>query len=208
MAYNKFKIETLNELLGIEVIFHHVIPNTLPKFTPSALLLAILDEANNEALGTEKAKSEHIILPVIKELKRQNPNTFSYFSGYKFDVDKKLSLNGYCDFILSAAPNTPIIKYPVFCLVEAKKGEIEQGIGQCGAEMYAVELFNDHHQHPQQVIYGCVTNAFTWCFLKLEKKMLYVDTQQIPLSLAKPDAVLAALQWILTQCLSETYKLK
>ena len=105
---------------------------------------------------------------------------------------------------MSAAPNTPIIKFPIFCLVEAKNGEIENGIGQCGAEMYAAQLFNDRHQHPQTIVYGCVTNAFTWRFLKLEQKMLSVDTQHIPLSLAKPETVLAVLQWILTQCLSET----
>jgi hypothetical protein len=203
MAYNKFKTETLNELLGIEVEFKNIIPETLPDFKPSALLLTILNDAQLEALGTEKSKSEHIVLPVIKELKRQNPNKFSYFSGYKFDVDKKLSLTGYCDFILSSIPNTPIIKTPVFLLVEAKNGEIENGIGQCGAEMYAAQLFNQQHQHPQPAIYGCVTNAFTWCFLKLENKTLYIDSQHIPLTLAKPDAVLAALQWTLNQCVKE-----
>jgi hypothetical protein len=167
VSYNKFKTETLNELLGIDVLFHPVIPNELPEFTPSAMLLAILDEAHNEALGTEKAKSEHIILPVIKELKRKNPNTFSYFSGYQFDVDKKLALNGFCDFILSATPNSPVIKNPLFCLVEAKNGDINQWIGQCGAEMYAAQLFNERHD-TSAPIYGCVTNAFSWCFLKLE----------------------------------------
>jgi hypothetical protein len=203
MAYNKFKAETLEELLGIETQFHAVIPDDLPDFIPSELLLAILNEANNEALGTEKAKSEHIILPVIKELKRKNPNRFSYFSGYKFDVDKKLSLTGYCDFILSATPNTPIIKTPVFLLVEAKNGEIEQGIGQCGAEMYAAQLFNQSHHQLPKAIYGCVTNAFTWCFLKLENKTLYIDSKHIPLTLQKPNDALAALQWVLNQCLME-----
>lgn len=202
MSYNKFKTETLNELLGIDVLFHPVIPKQLPESIPSAMLLAILDEANNEALGTEKAKSEHIILPVIKELKRKNPNTFSYFSGYQFDVDKKLALNGFCDFILSAVPNSPVIKSPIFCLVEAKNGDINQGLGQCGAEMYAAHLFNERHDTPAP-IYGCITNAFSWCFLKLEQKMLFVDTHPIALSLEKPEAVLAALQWVLMQCLSK-----
>jgi len=203
MAYNKFKTETLNELLGIEVEFKNIIPENLPLFYPSDLILTVLNDATNEALGTEKSKSEHIVLPVIKELKRQNPNKFSYFSGYKFDVDKKLSLTGYCDFILSSIPNTPIIKTPVFLLVEAKNGEIENGIGQCGAEMYAAQLFNQQHQHPQPAIYGCVTNAFTWCFLKLENKTLYIDSKHIPLTLAKPQEVLAALQWTLNQCVKK-----
>jgi hypothetical protein len=201
MAYNKFTIENLNELLNIEPKFNKIIPDNLPKFTSSDLLLTILSDAKDEALGTEKAKSEHIILPVIKELKRQNPNKFSYFSGYKFDVDKKQSLTGYCDFILSTTPNVPTIKTPVFLLVEAKNGEIERGIGQCGAEMYAAQLFNQYHQHPQKAIYGCVTNAFTWCFLKLEDKSLFIDSNHIPLTLDNPNSVLAALQWVLANCL-------
>ncbi len=201
MAYNKFKTETLTEKLGIELELKAIIPQTLPDFKPTDLVLTILQEATNEALGTEKAKSEFIINPVLKELHRQNPNTFSYFSGYKFDVDSKLQLTGYCDFILSAFPNSPIIKTPVFCLVEAKKADIEEGFGQCGAEMYAAQLFNTRHNNPQKVIYGCVTNAFSWVFLKLENNTLFIDPNYIPLTFAEPHKVLAALQWILAQCL-------
>lgn len=203
MAYNKFKTETLTEKLGIELELKAIIPQPLPEFKPTDLVLTILQEATNEALGTEKAKSEFIINPVLKELHRQNPNTFSYFSGYKFDVDVKLQLNGYCDFILSAFPNSPIIKTPVFCLVEAKKADIEESFGQCGAEMYAAKLFNERHNNPQKVIYGCVTNAFSWAFLKLENNTLFIDPNYIPLTFTEPHKVLAALQWGLDECLKK-----
>jgi len=203
MAYNKFKSETLTEKLGIELELKAVIPQLLPEFKPTDLVLTILLEATNEALGTEKAKSEFIINPVLKELHRQNPNTFSYFSGYKFDVDAKLHLNGFCDFILSAFPNSPIIKTPVFCLVEAKKADIEEGFGQCGAEMYAAQLFNERHNNPQKAIYGCVTNAFSWAFLKLENNTLFIDPNYVPLTFAEPHKVLAVLQWILDECLKK-----
>lgn len=208
MAYNKFKIETLNEKLGIELELKSIIPPQLPQFNPTDLVLTLLAEAANEALGTEKAKSEFIISPILKELHRKNLNKYSYFSGYKFDIDSKLQLNGYCDFIFSAYPNSPVIKSPIFCLVEAKKGEIEEGFGQCGAEMYAAFLFNQRHNNPQNIIYGCVTNAFSWAFLKLENNLLSIDPSYVPLTFIEPHRVLAVLQWVIDACLNVEFNLK
>jgi hypothetical protein len=111
-----------------------------------------------------------IVTPIIKELKRKNPHSFGFFSGYEFNVDTPLELKSYCDFILT----------------EAKKGEVEEGFGQCGAAMYAAQLFNERQQTPQKAIYGCVTNAFSWAFLKLEGKNLYIDTNYVPLTFAEP----------------------
>ena len=200
MSYSRFKAEMLNEKLGINLITKPFIISKLPEYTPSELILTILKGAMDEALATEKAKSEFIISPVLKELKRHNHNSFSSFSGYKFDVDAKLDLRGYCDFMLSAVSHSPIIKTPVFCLVEAKKSDIEEGFGQCGAEMYAAQLFNARHDNPQKVIYGCVTNAFSWAFLKLEGKNLFIDPNYIPLTFNEPHRVLAVLQWIVDLC--------
>lgn len=200
MAYNTFTVEKLSEKLNISQEFKSFVPQNLPVFFPSDFILQTLNDAENEALGTEKAKSELIITPVIKELKRHNHNAFSYFSGYKFDVDKKLDLKGFCDFIFSALPNRIKIESPVFFLVEAKNDNLENGWGQCGAEMVAAQLFNQQHHQSQSVIYGCVTNAFTWSFLKLEEQNLYIDPHYYPLTLTHPHQVLSALQWVLEQC--------
>ena len=199
MSYSRFKAEMLAEKLGITLLTKAFIMTKLPLYIPSDLVLSILEGAADEALATEKAKSEFIISPVLKELKRHNHNSFSSFSGYKFDVDAKLDLRGYCDFMLSAVSNSPIIQAPIFCLVEAKKGEIEEGFGQCGAEMYAAQLFNQRHENPQNIIYGCVTNAFSWAFLKLEGNTLLIDPNYIPLTFSEPHRVLAVLQWIVDQ---------
>lgn len=203
MPYNQFTIELLSDDLGVSQEFNCFVPQELARFQVSTLLLEILESAKSEALGTEKAKSEHIILPVIKELKKQNPNKFSYFSGYKFEVDKDRELNGFCDFIFSALPNRVKIEQPVFFVVEAKNDLIENGIGQCGAEMYAAQIFNERKGNPKKVMYGCVTNAFSWAFLKLEGNSLYIDPNYIPLTFAEPHRVLAVLQWILDECLAK-----
>ncbi len=203
MPYNQFTVESLSDNLGISQEFKLFIPQELAPFPTSLFLLQTLEDAKSEALGTEKAKSEHIILPVIKELKKQNPNKFSYFSGYKFEVDKDRELNGFCDFIFSALPNRIKIEQPVFFVVEAKNDLIENGIGQCGAEMYAAQIFNAKKGHISKPIYGCVTNAFSWVFLKLEDKALYIDPNYISLTFTEPHKVLSVLQWVLDECLAK-----
>jgi hypothetical protein len=198
MAYNRFKkLEQLYTNLGINEFMANWLPTLAPypKITP--ILEIALQEASQESLNTEKAKSESIIVPILKELKRNNPNSFAYFSGFEFNVDKHLKLTGYCDFMLSTETHKNEVSAPIFCLIEAKDGEIDKGYAQCGAEMYAAQLYNERKGKPKKAIYGCVTNAFSWCFMKLENKNLYIDTNYVPLTFAKPHEVLSVLQWIL-----------
>lgn len=203
MGYNKFKLEDLESKFGIENFNYEFIEmEHLSDFQVSERLIEDLLEAKKEPLATEKAKSEFIISPVLKELRRKNPNKFSYFLGYEFNVDSKQGLNGYCDYIFSAIPEKLTIESPIICFVEAKKADIDNWLGQCGAEMYAAQIFNQRNNKAQKTAYGCVTNAFTWCFLKLEEKNLYIDPNYIPLTFTNPHKVLSVLQWILDQSLS------
>ena len=202
MAYNKFKkLEQLQKSLGINHLNREWLPKKLPHFRATPLLLQILEDAVSEPLNTEKAKSECIISPIIKDLKRQNPHKISTFSGYEFDVDKSQGLSGFCDFILSTVPEKLTIVSPVFCLVEAKKDSIEKGWGQCGAEMYAAQIFNEREGTPHKAIYGCVSTGFSWSFLKLVGKELLIDPNLVHLSFQNPNDVLAVLQWILDESL-------
>lgn len=198
MAYNKFKkLAQLQKDFGISDARLGWLPQNLPAAPVSHKLLDALQDASLEPLATEKAKSEYVIAPVLKELRRNNPNAFSSFSGYEFVVDKSKGLTGFCDFILSTNSQRTEISAPIFCLVEAKNDNIEKGLAQCGAEMYAAQIFNERENNHLPAIYGCVTNAFSWCFLKLEGKNLYIDPNFVPLSFAEPNKVLMVLQWIL-----------
>jgi hypothetical protein len=202
MAYNKFKkLAQLDTLLGVKDVMQAWLPNSFPAIKVSNNLLEDLLDAQSEHLDTEKAKSEFIIVPVLKELRRNNPQKFSTFSGYAFEVDSSRDLNGYCDFILSAAAQRMEIVAPIFCLVEAKNDNLNRGLAQCGAEMYAARLFNQQKGKPCEVMYGCVTTAFLWCFLKLENNTLYIDPNYIPLTFAEPHKVLEVLQWVVDESL-------
>jgi hypothetical protein len=202
MAYNKFKkLDNLRKELGINDLTTEWLPSNLSFPVVTDLLISALKEASQEALITEKAKSESIIVPIIKELRRQNPDKFSFFSGYELNIPNQKDLKGYCDFILSSKTHKMEVTAPIFCLVEAKDGKVEKGLAQCGAEMYASILYNEMEGTPRNIIYGCVTNAFSWCFLKLEHKTLYIDPNYVPLTFTKPYEVLAVLQWILDESL-------
>ena len=202
MAYNKFsKLEQLQTEIGVNYLQSAWLPEKTKPFRVSSLLLEILAEAAFEPLQTEKAKSESVVSPVLKELRRKNRNSISTFSGFELTVDASRGLNGFCDFILAAVPQKIELIAPIFCLLEAKKDNIEKGLAQCGAEMYAALLFNEQKGSPKEVIYGCVTNAFSWCFLKLENNILYIDPNYVPLTFAEPHRVLAVLQWILDESL-------
>ena len=203
MAYNKFKkLETLHTLFGINEVTSAWLPKNISAVKATKQLLVELQEASFEFLTTEKAKSEYIVVPILKELRRVNDYKFSTYSGFEFSVDAKIGLNGFCDFILSAHTKKSEVTAPIICLVEAKKGDIEEGLAQCGAEMYAAHLFNEQRSQPRKAIYGCVTNAFSWCFMKLENKNLFIDPNYIPLTFANPNEVLAVWQWVLDKSLA------
>jgi hypothetical protein len=123
----------------------------------------------------EKAKSEAIIFPILKEVWRSNRDKIACFSGFTLETTHNKKLSGMCDYIFGHAPQSIELNAPAFCVVEAKNRTLEEGFGQCIAEMYAVELFNEERGNPIPVVYGLVTNAYEWIFLKYENKLATID---------------------------------
>lgn len=178
MSYSSFTNEKLKEKFGVEQTLQRGIFSNLPKRKPSAWLLETLSKTRDFALsqGSEKARSEYIIAPVFYELREQSEQKVSIFSGRKFDIDKKLNLDGYCDFLVSRSPSQVILESPVVIAVEAKQDKFEKGTTQCIAEMIAARIFNEKKGNPQKQIYGCVTTGVGWLFLFLENNKAFVDT--------------------------------
>jgi hypothetical protein len=105
--------------------------------TPSATLTAFLEESLPLAVatGSEKARSELIIAPVLLEVRKILQRQISLFSGEDFTVDPAAGLSGVCSFLISRSPELLEIEAPVLVIVEAKKADLKPGIGQCVAEM-------------------------------------------------------------------------
>lgn len=79
-------------------------------------------------------------------------------------------------------------------IVEAKKVDLNSGLGQCLAEMYAAQQFNQSEMAP---IYGCVTTGTAWKFLKLQGTIAFVDVTEYPIP--PVDYVLGVLVWMIRQ---------
>jgi hypothetical protein len=175
-SYSQFSYEDL-ENLGIIIEQKPLFDlQTIVPITPSETLEKVLKFNLRRPLGSEKAKSELLITPVLNELVEKNQETINYFSGYTFDVDKEHGLKGQVDFIISKSPMSPTIKAPIFCIVEAKNDNLDVGVPQCIAEMFASQAFNQKRGQFIPVVYGAVTFGLAWQFLRLEGQDCVLDS--------------------------------
>ena len=198
MVYSDFTtIRQVEKQFGVRQVKKNIFTDVKPTL-PSSRLLEELQEAEELPLFSEKAKSELIIMPILKEVRRKN-RTFNIFSGYSFDVDKAQSLNGICDYILSSNIESIEIKSPIFCLVEAKNRTIEEGIGQAAAEMIAAKIFNKQDKNELPAVYGCVTTGTEWLFLLLEDEFLCIHTHRYYLNETDLPKLLSILLYIVEQ---------
>jgi hypothetical protein len=178
MVYSDFtQVSQLEDKFGIQQKLTRIFNEVTP-VEPSILLRNELQESFSLPLLTEKAKSELLIAPIFKELRRHNHFSISFYSGYLFDVQPENGLSGYCDYLFTTETQSIDIKAPVFCIVEAKNRSVEEGIAQAGASMIAAKIFNDRKQRPTEAIFGCVTTAYEWIFLKLNDNILEIDITQ------------------------------
>ncbi len=173
-SYSKFTYDDVNAL-GIRIIRRPLFNGEVIDLAPSAWLKQSLEFNLRRPMGTEKAKSELIITPILNEMVIRNDEQITFFSGYNFDVDKKQGLKGHVDFMLSHEAQLPYIEAPTFCIVEAKNDNLDNGIPQCIAEMYAAQLFNQQRGKQQEVIFGTVTSGLAWQFMKLTGKEVILD---------------------------------
>jgi tetrahydromethanopterin S-methyltransferase subunit G len=193
-SYSAFNYEDL-KMLGLKVIADPLFVGvTIPPMPPSDFLLKILARNARQNMRSEKAKSEFIISPILTELHEYNQDRFAFYSGYKFSVDLKLGLTGFCDFILSLEPKAVTIEAPVFFVVESKNDNLDSGIAQCIAEMYAAQLFNQKQGRSMPVIYGAVTLGLEWKFIQLTGSIATIDSNVFYLN--QLPEILGVLQYI------------
>ena len=131
------------------------------------------------ANGTEKAKSEFLVAPMLLELRRLSGGAIHVFSGVEWNPDPSRRLNGYCDFLLTRGPSAALrAATPFAAVVEAKNDSIPSGFGQCIAAMVAAGWSNGRAGQPPRPVFGVVTNGTAWQVLRLDEKDLRIDCNQ------------------------------
>ena len=178
MPYSQFSLSEVQELFNLSItegvgLFADVKPTLISNYLQETLNYNIPLAL---AINSEKARSELIIAPLLVELKKLTG--YGLFSGVEFNVEPNQGLNGYVDFLISRDPEQLFIKSPVVTIIEAKKEDINSGLGQCVATLIAAQIFNERKQKTILELLGTVTTGSAWKFLKLSGRSLSIDLEE------------------------------
>ncbi|MFN4261755.1 MAG: hypothetical protein ACK4RK_20940 [Gemmataceae bacterium] len=97
------------------------------------------------------------------------------------NVDEQRGLKGECDFILARSESSYVLQAPLMVILEAKKNDIEEGLGQCAAQMRGARLYNEREGNPLPFIFGCVTTGESWQFVKLREGEFLIHPERYPI---------------------------
>jgi hypothetical protein len=194
MVYADFSLDTLRRTFGLTItqttLFAEIAPLPIPPW-----LQETLDKGMPLALVSEKARSEFIIVPILLTSRELSQNRIAIYSGQRLDVDPDQGLLGECDFILTTTPPLPVMQALLVVVVEAKKNDIESGLGQCAAQMLGAQRLNQRDQTGIATIFGCITTGETWQFLTLRDATLTIDADRYYIN--EVGTILAVFQTIL-----------
>ena len=196
MSYSDFTLETAQLLLGISTAPGNVFGDLAPVLPPN-WLSDTLNRGTSLSLISEKARSEFIVAPLLLAARELSENAIAIYSGQRLDVNPARGLTGECDFMLTVAPPVLPLRAPIVTLVEAKKNDIENGLGQCVAQMVGARLFNESSGQKDAPIFGCVTTGEVWQFLKLDGALAVLDERRFYLD--NPGLILAALLFVIAE---------
>ncbi|MBW4583255.1 MAG: hypothetical protein KME42_27105 [Tildeniella nuda ZEHNDER 1965/U140] len=200
MPYSQFTtIRKAKEAFNLTTIEGNRFLPAVDAIAPSDVLAGTLNETLPivATSGSEKARSEGIIYPVLLEVRRILDRKISLFSGEEFTIEEAVGLNGLCDFLLTRSTEVLEIEAPTVVIVEAKKTDLKTGFGQCIAEMVGAQRFNQTKEKVISTIYGSVSNGIQWQFLKLEQQTVTIGLTVYPLP--PVDQILSFFVWMMQE---------
>jgi hypothetical protein len=175
----------------------HVLFEPIGDLVASPWLRESLQKGSAPAFISEKARSEFIVAPILIECRERMQNRVNIFSGIRLDGDPEKGLKGECDFVLARTASAKVLQSPLMLILEAKKHDLEEGAGQCAAQLVGACRYNERDGRPLPFIYGCVTNGDLWLFLKLQGSDLQVHPQIIAIN------EVSKILWFLVECLKD-----
>ncbi|TAE73260.1 MAG: hypothetical protein EAZ85_07525 [Bacteroidetes bacterium] len=175
MGYSNFKkIQQVVEKFQVKTRVISLFP-AISEILPSDWLTASLEIAYFAPLSNEKSKSERLVSPILLEVLSSYREQLSFFSGQELDINAQDDLSGACDFFFALSPPSMVLEAPIISLAEAKDEDMEWGLAQCCAQMYASYLFNENQDKKIDCLYGCATTGVEWQFIRFEDNCFYID---------------------------------
>ncbi len=196
MTYSDFTLELVEKVLGVRVQQMDLFLS-LPALPAPTWLQEVLARGRQLALISEKARSEFIVAPILLASRELSQNAVAIYSGQRLDVQPEQGLTGECDFILAATEPVPLLRAPIVTIVEAKKNDVEGGLGQCAAQMVGARLLNQKEGQAEAIVFGCVTTGEAWQFLRLRETELAIDKDRYYID--NVGAILAVFQAIIAE---------
>jgi hypothetical protein len=179
MSYTDFSLEEVEATFGLRAEPGDLFPGS-PTLPVPAWLQDLLERGHRmAALISEKARSEFLVVPILLATRDFAPNELAIYSGQRLDIDPERGLVGECDYILALTTPVPRLRAPLIVVLEAKKGDVEAGMGQCVAQMVGLRLFNERAGESERPVFGCVTSGEVWQFLRLEGAAIVIDRTRL-----------------------------
>jgi len=176
MGYSNFKkLEQVTKKFGLSAKLQELFDKNIKIIEASDWLLETLEKAKMFPLRNEKVKSERIVSPILVEVAYSFKESITLFSGEELEVNSQEDLSGACDFFFILEAYQPYIESPIISLTEAKDEDMDYGIAQCSAQLYAAKLFNEKEGKDIPVLYGCATDGVEWQFIRFENNVFYID---------------------------------
>jgi hypothetical protein len=173
LTFSGMTWDILEERYGIRLRDGNLFEDCLP-VEPTPTLVEVLRRARHFRLVNERARAHRLVDPVLAELEMLYEGKITTIPEMSLEVKDMEGLTGNPDFVISAGSTNKIV--PIIAIVEAKKDDIDTGLPQCTAELYASYLLD---KGVPRRLYGCVTTGSDWKFLCLDggDKQVVVDRE-------------------------------
>ncbi len=147
MGYGDYTLDYFLSQFDLSIVQSPLFAQVQP-VEPSDWLRDTLRKGRAIAFFSEKSRSEFIVAPILLSCQEMLKDECCVYSGIRLDVDSERGLKGECDFIVARTSPTPTLQAPLLIVVEAKKNDIEEGLGQCAAQMIAARFFDTPRSPP------------------------------------------------------------
>ncbi len=193
MAFSEFQFPDVIDRLGLRL---SPAEDMFQELKPAACRPALRETLARTSrlaitINTEKARSEWMVAPVLGEFWSWYHAQIGLYSGVEFPAEPESGLTGVVDFILGTSPQVPHVVAPVAVIFEAKRDNLNDGLGQCIAAMVGAWRFNRRAGDDIPTVFGGVTTGSLWKFLKLVGNEVTLDMREY--SLNEVDRILGIL---------------